>query len=526
MPIQHRHAHARRMWRLLLKAFALAAVGLFIARLNIFNTDHASQDASTATFLRLVAHWSAINDRLDGEPVAVVFYDVDQLEQMGHLAQETWTWPLTFTQHARFLDKLIGYDPQAIFFDIAFYQQRPGENDFAQAIKRATGVKAGDKSCAVRNSGRVPDVSIFLAKLPGRTILPSLCEAGAEGVGVRWDSRPYLYPLQSCDNPDDFRPGGLEDCHEKREMAATRLWRDWCVAHKSHPSCRARSSPDAHQDALLSLTWGFSPHPEQWRFPEYSCDPARSYLAGGLWTEISSWLGLVRSDLVYSTCPSPLTIPASRILFGNDDDKKALSRLLQDRLVLVAANVPGLRDPLPSPVHQNLPGVFTHAAAVDNLIRFPGATRFEARPDYFEEEHEGVLKTLGSFFIIFAALALTLWCVETIDVERKTLAELAYSSATPGWRRFYRPLATLLGLIATSCGVVALTFVIALVLFWGLRIAPINWAEIAVVIILLALPEILSAARYALLELTFRYRSCRRFAQRFFPPPHKENQHD
>ncbi|HWA91371.1 MAG TPA: CHASE2 domain-containing protein [Rhizomicrobium sp.] len=516
-----RFGHAWRIRRLALRVLFLALAGVWLAWLNIFNVDEASQDVSAKYFLRLFGDFPEANRRLPDEPVVVVLYDADQLDVIARELNEHWTWPLTFKQQAVLLRTLKDLKPRAVFFDMAFYQERDGETDFADAISKTTETGLnGNPNCAPRDPGkRVPGIPVFLAEIPDRPIESRLCSAGAEGVDIRWDSRPLLYPMQTCDDAADFQPGARNYCEHKRDMAATRLWRDWCLEHANVPSCKLRG--EASDEALLSLTWGTGTHPQQALFMGDQC-PAKTSLSERLWTELLAALRLVPHDEVFYRCPQPLTIPAAwLVLKGDDNDEALLRRVIKDKLVLIGANFPGLRDTLPSPVHDNLPGVFTHAQALDNLIRYPGRTRLEARSDYFTAETEAFfsLKTLRTFVVIYVALFFILWRIHGKEIETHELAVLAYSHERLPRRERRKALRILRMLVGLMLGLFVYVLAIATFSFEWWRIAPVNWAEMAVLTIALAAPEIVTAARFAILELLFRSRVGRRIGQFFFHPP-------
>lgn len=514
-----------RHWRrLLLRVAVTSALALWLAWLNIFNADKASGVASANVFLRLAAPVGSINHRLRDEPIVVVRFDEYSLRTLG------LTWPLDFNGQASLLRSLAGYKPQSIFFDLAFYQPRDGVDAFAGVIKTATGSRSKFLSCFGRTPGRIPEhaIPVFLAKVPGKPVLDKFCEAGAEAVLVGWKSEPNIYPLRACDSaPDTASDKSCTDA--RQDTAATRLWREICSRHpKDRQGYKCSGSRNFEDNRTFSLTWGLTGPPQLASQPSSrSCERTR-FEQWGL--EFAAMFGFVRQDAVYySECPPAEIIPVEDIMQCDDPIcTKRLALALQNKIAIVGADLPGLRDRLPSPVHQLLPGAFTHAQALDNLLRY-GSRVFTAQDDYFTDEFRWfpTVHELTIFCLIFATLSLStlaiFWSLERWVGKTPSLRAMAYFDKRPGRAAIRHALRTIGVLLGLAIGLTLFLIAATAILFWGLHEAPLNWTKILTISVLSAPDEIAPAMLFAVVVLLFTLPFARKVARFFLDPPHKES---
>jgi hypothetical protein len=87
------------------------------------------------------------------------------------------------------------------------------------------------------------------------------------------------------------------------------------------------------------------------------------------WEEVSLIVGLTDVGR-YQTCPPVLTFVARQLFAKYDNIDHDPTQFLKDRFVFVGAHLSGLNDTVSSPVHGDLPGVYSHAVALDNLWHF------------------------------------------------------------------------------------------------------------------------------------------------------------
>jgi hypothetical protein len=117
--------------------------------------------------------------------------------------------------------------------------------------------------------------------------------------------------------------------------------------------------------ADLNLIWGARPHDlnKQW----LRCEDTHGALAraGQLFTDPAA---------LVQPCPSIPSAPAHALVsklrpnaVWNDDNRE---RLIEDRVVFYGTGLLGVSDLVASPTNGPLPGVYTHAMALNNLLSF------------------------------------------------------------------------------------------------------------------------------------------------------------
>ncbi|MGB3457480.1 MAG: CHASE2 domain-containing protein [Litorimonas sp.] len=132
----------------------------------------------------------------------------------------------------------------------------------------------------------------------------------------------------------------------------------------------------------IALRWGFgSPADASANRPDW-----RRILPG---CEAGTWGQRVRKALAFASekavsglndgmngrdCAYHMSIEVGDLFGGLPDDQ--LASMIEDKIVLIGADVPYLADNFDTPVYGSLPGVFIHAMALDNLIELgPRADR-------------------------------------------------------------------------------------------------------------------------------------------------------
>ena len=75
-------------------------------------------------------------------------------------------------------------------------------------------------------------------------------------------------------------------------------------------------------------------------------------------------------------CPSTPTVPARILLEPTEDEDLAVEALIKDSVVFYGAFFQGAADAMNTPLHNDLPAVFLHSMAFDNLVTLgPDALR-------------------------------------------------------------------------------------------------------------------------------------------------------
>ena len=237
------------------------------------------------------------------------------------------SYPVPYGVHAQVLEAIASYGPRAIFVDFAFIDDRPGEDELKGAL------------CALKPPEASVSIPVFLAAPAGATVRAKLVECARtaspeidENVGV---SGVLTYPPRA-------RAGGPRTAAFELALTNPTLGLD-----------------DHATESPLEIIWGKGVHPLNRRFMK--CEEP-SLLQG-----IKHMLthGPLANKLA---CPYTRTITVGQLLgFSADLD---VVNALRRRTVFYGAGFRLTGDVVASPVYAEMPGVYVHAMAYDNLVTF------------------------------------------------------------------------------------------------------------------------------------------------------------
>ena len=272
--------------------------------------------------------------------------------------REDAAWPIPYTYHAEVLNWIIQRDirPLAVFVDL-FYLRK----DTAEGIDAL--VKTAEKFERL-------NVPLFFADLPQSydcrgVVRPELKKvvrlARANGI-TQADDEGEVYALTSPD-----------DC--KLDNAAVSLYKEYCFKHSK--DCRWLA--DQRQ---LYLQWGRygSPDMAYVRSPTHHASILNPHPVRDFFLFLVRSLGRgIAGDPVKLTTPYHASVNISQLVELRQADgpdagkwknqyKIIMKKLFDKKIVLVGADLIGEPDRVRSPIHGNIPGVFLHAMALDNLL--------------------------------------------------------------------------------------------------------------------------------------------------------------
>jgi hypothetical protein len=536
----------RDVRRLLLRSAVLAFLGVLFEWLNLLGIPDATHQIGATAFFRATAAFEQ-DITVDDEPIVLLFDD-------SSLRSMKATWPLSFAKQAQFLRTLEGFDPKAVFYDIAFYQEREGLDVFADAIRETTGVKRENKLPCNRTDPKVPGIPVLLAQPGDHPPLTNLCQAGAQGVLVSWVGDPNTYPIQACDDgkmdcvlsdqPCLKHDGDDTSCPHRMNMAATQLWR---------AACKSDCGRFDNDTRLFDIVWRVHTDPDQDQFRT-----AETCMSG--WEQfLQAFTPQSNPDRI---CPQALIVPAASLLYCDDSDKSGscenratLRRRIKDHVVIIGAQLPGLKDQIFSPVFGPVPGVYVHAAAFANLA---GHNKLlTRRADYFEQAAESFfsLASLRAFLLFFVTLATVQFYLEWVNGLAVPLSETSELVITPlQWffhRRIIRfheriewlrasayapgpPHAAVLRnsfttiLLIGGAGViaVAIALIFSIFMYTVAQQSPVLWVGEAILIVSLSIPEIAATAICAFVSPLLFFAAGRRLLRAFLDPPEEEERHE
>jgi CHASE2 domain-containing sensor protein len=323
----------RRYW--------LAAFIVLLAVLDPFGLASSSDKASAQWLNRMFAsgYPSAGQQR-----VAVVLIDDAYVMRNGT------SWPMPYGEQSKLFKRLLAYKPKAVFVDLLYSHDHSygdpehGSQLLANVFERYqrqgiplflanTGVLRGD-------AGRANTLEHFAQV--------------SRPASVVWAGVDDRYPL------------AVETALGPMETPAMALYRQFCAAQ----SC-ARLPDDALAAVGLqpiAVQWGLKLAPEQARIADIrDCAASRHFLLDGI-AQFFQAVFWKLDDSAQARCPYSLTLSASDLEVSSPENQALLGELLRDRLVMVGASITSTGDLVQSPVHGQIPGVYLHAMALDNLI--------------------------------------------------------------------------------------------------------------------------------------------------------------
>lgn len=407
----------------------LFLLGLFFNVVEPFGLDNATKAHSQRITARVLAPFyrSDAQDR-----IAVVMIDDHTLAARGI------GWPPQYAYYDELLRRVLAQRPRAVYLDILMQQRRDYDDSYEDAR-----LGIGEEIAAAG----IP-VYFGVSAPGGRSIFSGA--GGARDVATSWQGAGSGYPLRIA---GDYVNEQGRDAQAAREdgadtrsvalalyQAACPRAGDGCAAPANALSVRAQALP-------MAVQWGSTLPQRPDGAAAVACTRGGAAATGArlrqAWAMLADSFNSGRDEAAEDhgrqTCAYTFTV------FEEQLDDESLREALADRVVLVGTHLVGLNDRVPSPVHQQIPGVYLHAMALDNLMTW-GERRIHRT--------EG----LGFWLGVLNAVLLSLAAGAVLLCVRGTLLRLAAMLALS---------------VAAGLGV-------ALWAQWGLRQPPQDWIGLLV----------------------------------------------
>ena len=348
---------------------------LVIAAMNPFGLVSASDRESESVLLHLLA---PLYQGTGFDDLAVLLVTDNDLEQWN-LDERAWaasdgdgaplldpvTWPIEYSTYLSLIDHLDQNDVHEIFLDLYFKYRHSDYTAFVDHIEQR-------------------EHATFTVGMPGepqdgasdRTygVIQEVAEV-APVTFARWARNPGRYPLWIRSEEGDWRPSPALALYEARCARGLK----GCDASLLKPPAPDDDTPwiapiwsALHPDALSSLVHSVR---RQHGADPSDVGPACADFQDGVADLFAvAARGLLSFDPLIQPCPPFKTIEARDLLnlHGAGEAGRRLEKGLDGTQVLVGTAIDGINDKTTSPVHGDLPGVFIHAAALDNLTTFNG----------------------------------------------------------------------------------------------------------------------------------------------------------
>lgn len=374
------------------KIGAATLVAAVLLLMDPFDLDRGVSERARSFFYKAAAF---AYPEQDSPRTLVVLLDDNYLEA------RQLSWPLSYAAHAGIIDQIASGDPQAIFIDFTFIDER---NDAAsrdllvRTLRRAaetTRIYIASGKRDADSPDAEPDIQALVDSEPNIDFVS--IDTGSDlgdGAGYVVAQREHFPRPAAVALFEDLcaDPGTCDIANNAPEMD---IW--WAVRREGDFNCRG------HEAECARIRQGL---------------PARvgSLLLSGLGDFVPpSWRALDPVRVPYAP-----TVPVSALLNGaNADD---LAPRLRGAVVIYGARLDYLNDVEVSPVHGLLPAAQAHAMAYDNLHVMKD--RYIKAPppfDWARKWHMVRLTALLALAALVLRAMLTLFVVAVRkDPDRKT----------------------------------------------------------------------------------------------------------
>ena len=297
------------------------------------------------------------------EHVAVVLVDSSTLEHYD------MPWPADYAFYEETVRRLLRLGAAGIYVDILLADEG-----------RADATVDDAREWMEQDLADYPGVPVVFGatEVGQRTIFGDV--PGVQAGIAMWHGLGEDYPLLI--SGDNLFPEGRPDANSVTASSpAFLLYAGVCQSDDPLPGCHQAGAPLAADSAQepMALFWG-QQLPRSTALGVDCTAPAdasrHGWMGAGfanVW--MSLWSGFRSSEYQQKrhACPYTLTLRLQEL------EDSAKQELIQGRVVMVGTMLAGMDDSVSTPVQQNLPGVYQHAMALDNLMHW-GEQRLHRHP--------------------------------------------------------------------------------------------------------------------------------------------------
>lgn len=394
-----------------------------------FGLDDAAKARSQQVSARMMAPFYRSEAQ---NHIAVVLINDESLDARGI------GWPPQYAFYDELLARILAHRPRAVYVDVFLEELRDYDDSYLQALEGLSStlnavapprIPSGTENTTGNDTHRIP--VFFAVSAPGRSSV--FADAGVEHLAASWQGAGSAYPLLIGENHEFLiGKGSSQESDVDRRSVALALYQAACP-NAGSPGCTQAASELSSQalEIPVSVQWGSTLPVLEQPWPELYCTlrtgasiPARWLASSRLM--LDSLFSGISSDIENrkrETCPYTLTVfedqvEADELLDGGDTNKA----LLEDRVVLVGTHLIGLNDRVLTPVHQQIPGVYMHAMALDNLMTW-GEDRVHSQP-YLGKALgllNSILMSLACGAILLMGMHLPSWWRNTLMITTPLL---------------------------------------------------------------------------------------------------------
>jgi CHASE2 domain-containing sensor protein len=360
-------------------AFVVPAVVLDVV--DPFSLSRAVQAYSEKLFQKVSSSFygSTAQDR-----IAVVLIDQYTLAQRGE------SWPPRYAYWDEVIRRIARQKPEAIFLDVLIEDRRAYDESLAHA-QQGLGRTLTERG-----------VPLYVATLDAERNSVFADVPGVQPTMVGWSGYGDDYPLLVAEGhffEDGGRPTSpARQCRDDTPpTAAFALYRQLCAGGQAE--CPAQQATGDFCDPMV-VQWGRNVAPivqarelisaTQCQAGESSWVDRASSAFGSFIAALTS--GLDADALKRNRQPCPYAVTVREEDLGSERARG----VLEGRVVMIGLSLAGIHDMVESPVHGQIPGVYLHAMALDNLLTWSA--------DYFKRgDSAGSLLTVGALLCWISA---------------------------------------------------------------------------------------------------------------------------
>ena len=308
-------------------------------------------------------------DPIGQNNIVVVLYDEP------YFSQNKITWPIAPDRHLELLELIAAANPVGIFLDVYFTSQNQQR---AAALQEFYG-SLNEKNCSDKETLKDCKADfkapIFLASLlsdpaPSITLNNAISCPPRKTLAETTESK-HLYRLQQLAPHTSDKDTNHCNAYNGT-TAAYDLYQAWCQRQNLLEAGSCEPLLNASKDNLLYLQWGFAPNQTFYKSLLGNqeiitqCDSNSSTLSALYYSIKLTWLAFIgRPSREENLCPYNNYIGARYVEVM---PREHIRELLEHKVVLLAPSDTPTPDSIESNVQGHLPGVFWHAAALDNLM--------------------------------------------------------------------------------------------------------------------------------------------------------------
>ncbi len=332
------------------------SIGFFAATSDIFGITTATDVHSEILFQRFFAPFHNTSKQ---NASTVVLVDDESLDKMN------LTWPLTYKAQARILGDILALKPRAVFVDIIFPKVRKSDPT-AEVLIKTLKSRAGE--VLINKDGvyaqRIP---VFLAsgKVGDYKTFDRLKEVTIPAA-IGWDGGVNAYPLYLGKNAPNA----------PQRTAAYALFHMLCAGKAPSDLCpsdmgQALAENEAFGDPM-NIQWGSAVPKGQGNFSELSScrDISPGNLVNSVIDAVSFMVEGISGGINNSIqkCPYTLTLRLQQMTNRRALKLPQYREAIEGRVIFYGMKLTGIPDHFWSPAHGQVPGVYLHAMAFDNLL--------------------------------------------------------------------------------------------------------------------------------------------------------------